>query len=241
MCYYFLIIFAALSFNNSLGMEDHRGNEIEQLDVLTDWDIWVRSQISQGLDVNAMVTTLPFGIPRKSYGLTPRVLHLAVEYSNLLTVKILIDKGATIDCRALCVAATRGHVELFKLLIEKGNSSTDDYVAALSTAARHGQLGIVQELLNSQVDANKLDSSGMTPLHACVAGSCNIEIIQALLEHGANINKLSDKKRTPLDIARDRKKQYAKRGEQASYLSAAIKELTTRGGQRGKHDNCLIM
>ncbi|RPB22051.1 ankyrin, partial [Terfezia boudieri ATCC MYA-4762] len=54
-------------------------------------------------------------------------LHLAAENGHLEVVKVLLDKGATMDATtwyknrtALHMAAENGHLEVVKVLLDKG-------------------------------------------------------------------------------------------------------------------------
>jgi ankyrin repeat protein len=91
--------------------------------------------------------------------------------------KILIDKGATIDCpdkndcTPLHIAARYGHDLLTNTLLSYGaNPSQKGYEGRLPLhmCCLAGYVECCRKLLQAKVDLNALDDSGKTPTH-CAA------------------------------------------------------------------------
>lgn len=99
----------------------------------------------------------------KVYGAT--ALHIAIQNGHLLTVMLLVERGADIKLKAsngltpLCIAVQNQHIEIAKFLIEKGVSIEDVF------------------------------PSGVTPLYVA-SYLKNNEMIFLLLESGANKDKV---------------------------------------------------
>jgi ankyrin repeat protein len=89
----------------------------------------------------------------------------------------------------------------------------------LIDAARTGQLGKVQSLLNKKISPKIKDKDGRTPLHLAVIGG-HQTIGEALLRSGAEINALDNQQRTPLDLA------------EAAGHSGLAQFLQSRGGKK---------
>ena len=72
---------------------------------------------------------------------------------------------------ALLVAAQAGHVNIIKMLIERGANVNcyDNGGTALHYSAQNGHISVVETLLNAGADFNKADYNGQTPLHLAAA------------------------------------------------------------------------
>ena len=107
----------------------------------------------------------------------------------------------------LAWAAQKGHEEVVKILLERGEVNTDQSDSAsdrtpLSLAAGEGHETCVKILLGrEEVNPDKPDNSGQTPL-SYAAGNGKGEVVKMLLERGdVNPDKLDDMDRTPLSYA----------------------------------------
>ncbi|KAJ7256364.1 ankyrin repeat-containing domain protein [Mycena rebaudengoi] len=121
-----------------------------------------------------------------------RILTSASKYTVGI-VCLLLDHGAAVHSEdamgALRSAASRGNIEIVKLLVQRGLGG--DLGQALLAAASERRLEIIQFLLASGADVNTQGDYG-TPLHvACRQGFT--EIVQVLLDHGADCNTAGGK------------------------------------------------
>ena len=91
-------------------------------------------------------------------------LHIATIFNKVETVKLLLNRGATVDCRAknnitpLHMAVENGYLTIVKLLIDHG--------ASINFAG---------------------DLETYTPLHFAI-NKGNSQLVSLLLQHGANVN-----------------------------------------------------
>ena len=103
---------------------------------------------------------------------------------------------------ALHVAASKGHVEIIKLLRAGGwdiRAVDDCGRSALHIACINGQLEVVTELLG-EIDAKHGDADGNTPLHFA-ARQGNPRIVSLLIESGAILEKPDVGGVTPMHLA----------------------------------------
>ena len=143
-------------------------------------------------------------------GRTP--LYNAADSGHLDVVKLLLEKGATVDVRTkeegpydnhitpLMAAAGRGHLDVVKLLLEKGaavdargrNGSTP-----LSFAAEDGHAEVAKLLLEKGAAVDPRGSEDSTPLYfAALFG--HFDVVKLLLEKGAAVDARRGDGSTPL-------------------------------------------
>ncbi|KAG8352811.1 hypothetical protein FVEN_g9195 [Fusarium venenatum] len=125
--------------------------------------------------------------------------------------RALIDKGADINAaggrydNALKAAATKGHYEVVKLLLEKdANVNALELKAtmtALQDAAAEGHYEVVKLLLEKGANVNASSCYGTALQAAAIEG--RYEVVKLLLEKGANVNA-SSCYGTALEAASDR-------------------------------------
>ncbi|KDO19582.1 TKL protein kinase [Saprolegnia parasitica CBS 223.65] len=123
----------------------------------------VQSYLDNGVNVNCF-----------HHGRTP--LHDAARCGYLEIVRLLLEKGAAIDVKAI-------------------NGGTPLHGAAL-----HGQLEIVRFLLAKGAAIDVKSKNGETPLHYA-AEEGELETVRLLLEKGAAIDVKTKKGKTPLMVA----------------------------------------
>ncbi|VAH65726.1 unnamed protein product [Triticum turgidum subsp. durum] len=112
----------------------------------------------------------------------------------------------------LISAATRGHAEVVKLLLEQddfglGEMAKDNGKNALHFAARQGHMEIVKALLEKDPQlARRNDKKGQTALHMAVKGT-NCDVLRALVDADPAIVMLPDKNgNTALHVATRKKR-----------------------------------
>lgn len=140
-------------------------------------------------------------------------LIIAARKNDITKVRELIKKGANINATekvigegqtALFHAASYGHTEIVKLLIQSGadvNARPSGRSTALMMAAWAGYTNTVRVLLNAGADVNSKDEKGDTALTEAVRKN-HLEAARLLIERGANVNTRSVDSNTPLSWAR---------------------------------------
>lgn len=143
----------------------------------------------------------------KNYVCNP--LHPAAANGHISVMKLLLDKGATIDgldsekSTPLQLAVLYGHQSAVKLLLDRGpdqrlvNNYSDPLVCV---AAHNGHEAIVRLLLSQGADPAARDRRGQTPLLAAMA-SGHEGTISLLLTVPFDVNAHDDDRRTALSYA----------------------------------------
>lgn len=135
------------------------------------------------------------GIPEQK--LRNEALRKAAIKGNLRRVKKLLDEGADVDFKdvnkltPLYFAAMNGHVEIARVLLEKGadpNIAREDSLGPpVVRAAYDGNLEMMTLLLDKGADIDNIDYSRRTALHAAINRGMR-EAAALLIEKGANPN-----------------------------------------------------
>ncbi len=117
---------------------------------------------------------------------------LAREDELLTLVKNVIDFEAfdVNGYTALIWAATKGHTEVVKALIEAGanlNAQDKNGYTALIWATREGRAEVVEALIDAKADLNAQDYEGKTAL-ILAARKGRTEVVKALIEAEADLN-----------------------------------------------------
>lgn len=110
-------------------------------------------------------------------------LHAAVQYANVETVQLLLDRGATVN-------------------LDAGDKGTALQAACLRWGG--GNPDIIKLLLNHGANPNTLAGHYGTALQAA-SFKGNVEVVRVLLEHGANVNLTGGKYKSALKAAKHRK------------------------------------
>ena len=147
---------------------------------------------------------------RQFYAEPPnRRLIYGVGYNDLALAQSALRDGANINtyisrgtyrgCSALIYAILMGRYEMAQFLIEQGadihftrSNLQGNFIpgrgqTALSCAANHGHLPLVQELLQRGANINAPDHFDGTPL-TTAASFGQLEVVRYLIEQGANIH-----------------------------------------------------
>uniref|UniRef100_A0A8C2B501 Ankyrin 1, erythrocytic b n=1 Tax=Cyprinus carpio TaxID=7962 RepID=A0A8C2B501_CYPCA len=139
--------------------------------------------------------------------LTP--LHVAAHCGHHRMAKVLLDKGAKANARALVSASVNGftplhiackknHMRSMDLLLKKSKDCSG--LTPLHVAAFMGHLNIVKSLLQRGASPNASNVKVETPLHmAARAGHC--EVAQFLLQNNAQVDAKAKNGLTPLHVA----------------------------------------
>ena len=153
----------------------------------------------------------------------------AAGLGDLQIVKCLVKNGATVNISGVIytnsektgyfgnltgIAASQGHTEILKFLIDSCNIPVDDKEynpetkqkegwTALQWAAAAGKIDAVEYLLRKGADINVNHTSDKgTPLFYTVQGGY-LQTAELLINKGADVNKANDNNSTPLMAAVD--------------------------------------
>jgi len=117
-------------------------------------------------------------------------LHMAVKFDHASTVKLLVERGASIECRdgngrtPLISGSINGSNSIENLLdVGADVNAFDDYGStALRWACLQGHETVVKRLLASGAQ-NRKDNGDWLPLRDAVNGTSSEPIVQLLLQH----------------------------------------------------------
>jgi len=136
-------------------------------------------------------------------------LITATRYGSTEIVKILLKKGADVNCKdvegatPLIIASRTDNFKLVKLLISKGadvNAKDNLGTTALMYAAQNNSIEIANQLIIEGADINAKDNVGTVALMYAAYHNYT-EVSQLLVNRGADINSQDNKGATPLIIA----------------------------------------
>jgi len=155
----------------------------------------VKQAVEHGEDVNARADD--------SY---MSALWWAVRHKNTEMTGYLLDKGSTL--KGVFSYAGDSNLEIVKLMVERGASideATPAGTTAFHMACREDKLDIAQYLLNKGANINTTNTGGITPLMDAAALG-NMPVVEFLVKHGAKLNIQSAAKDTALHwgVFRDR-------------------------------------
>ncbi|PIK16041.1 ankyrin repeat domain-containing protein [Halobacteriovorax sp. JY17] len=142
--------------------------------------------------------------------ITPLMEAAASE--NIAVVKFLLEKKADVNTQnklgadSLTIALSSGDPELAAILLKNGANANLKWnkknLSHLMNAARNGHRGIVRVLLSHQARINDQDDQGNTALHYAAAQGFK-EVVEDLLRAGAIKEIQNNKKKMPIDLARE--------------------------------------
>ena len=132
---------------------------------------------------------------------------------ELARIEKLLDQGLDVEAQEieemvsesdnLCLAATAGHWNVIKLLLERGvdvNTQSEIYGNALQAVATSGDLKIVKLLLERGAHVNAQGGVYGNVLQAA-AQSGDLKIVKLLLERGAHVNAQGGRYGNALQVA----------------------------------------
>ena len=136
----------------------------------------------------------------------------AVEDGDIENIRILLDAGANPNIldiygsTALMIASLRGHIEIVRLLLERGAQTdwkdNNDGYTALMIASIYSNTEMVRLLLKHGTEVNLQSHYGNTALILASRGG-DMNIVRLLLKHGANPNIQNNLGETALTLASD--------------------------------------
>lgn len=146
-----------------------------------------------------------------------RELIAAAWRNDVTEARRLIAAGANVNGQdetrqsAFLIAASEGFDELLRLTLAHGANVhfTDSYNGtALIRATHHGHVGVVAELLKTDIKINHVNRLGWTALLEAIilgdGGARHTETVRLLLEAKADFNIADSRGDTPLALARRR-------------------------------------
>ncbi|MBA3954126.1 ankyrin repeat domain-containing protein [Candidatus Dependentiae bacterium] len=157
----------------------------------------VQLLLKEGANVNS-------GNEDDGYEATCTPLHVAAGLGATKVVKLLLRYGANRVAQnsdkktPLYVAFENNHLDVVDLLINYRSDFID--CEQLYGAALHGNVKLIQFLLDKGVDVNSKDSSNKTALHAA-AQSGHLAAAQLLVKNGALVDAKTTENYTPLHSA----------------------------------------
>jgi ankyrin repeat protein len=92
---------------------------------------------------------------------------------------------------SLILAASKGHIDVVKLLLNYGagiNIARNDGATPLILAAQEGHIDVVKLLLDKGAEVDKAMNDGTTPLIVAAENGC-LELVKLLIDKGAEVNK----------------------------------------------------
>jgi ankyrin repeat protein len=108
-------------------------------------------------------------------------------------------------CENIATAIGNNNLEQVESMLASGSIDVNANLQPFGTpplvmAARHGQVAIVEAILNANADIDAVDERGLTACHAA-ADEGNSAVLQVLLSRKPDLGKRDVQKRTPLESA----------------------------------------
>jgi ankyrin repeat protein len=135
-------------------------------------------------------------------------IHEAAREADLNKVKDILEKNPQLinikdkEGRTPLYWASRGvHIEMIKLLIEKGadvNARDKNNITALHNLASQGHKEAAELLIAKGADLNIKDNAGWIPLNYAIIYGGHREVVKLLISKGSDINNKDKSNQTPL-------------------------------------------
>ncbi len=175
----------------------------------------------------------------------PKLLYRAAGAGDLELVGLLLDAGvdpnageevpgpppepggppARLQAPALQAAASHGHIDVMRLLVERGadvNRRGPEGDTALHAAASFGTIEAARWLLDHGADVDARNEAGDTPLADAVLFECDMRVAPLLIQRGADVNAANERGETVLHKAVTRTSMIGETGPAA--LAKALLE-----------------
>ena len=154
----------------------------------------------KGIEMNiffSLLICIPLALAQQK---DPEVLDKAIIFTDLKTVKHVIDNGAFISTRHMAIAISRGKTDVVKLFLEKVPSLIyvkDEYKRTpLHMAAADGYIDIASLLISFGADLNAKDKKGQSPLYYAIKKK-KPDVANLLIEKGSDVNAKDNEGRSP--------------------------------------------
>ncbi|TMW69647.1 hypothetical protein Poli38472_001803 [Pythium oligandrum] len=128
------------------------------------------------------------------------VLHFASESGNKALLELLMLKGLGRQESLRVVHSDQDGAAAATSPVFDAYTSSKDGQTVLHSAAKSGNVNVVNMLLSLGMDSNIVDNVGDTPLHAA-ASEGNAAVVQVLLNNGANASAANEDGYTVLQAA----------------------------------------
>lgn len=138
------------------------------------------------------------------------LLHVAAKYNKIEIARYLLKHDMNVDAptngklTALYIAVINDHAEMVEFLLTEYKANTNIIakrnLTPLHIAVMHGNIKIVQLLLDHGADKGAQSDIGNTPLHNAVAYN-HIDIVRLLIEHDADTNAENNYQQPPLFLS----------------------------------------
>lgn len=155
----------------------------------------IKNQTPRQLEVINLL--LPYSDINKCDADGNSLLHNAIKYNNVSTIKFLISKGCNLNSVSntfgapINMAVTTENMEIIKLLVESGANlnlnPSNNGIPPLVYSSASGNFGIVKYLIDKGCNANETDPDGWSALHSA-AEYGHFEIVKLLVNSGADVN-----------------------------------------------------
>jgi len=132
-------------------------------------------------------------------------LLCAAKHGDVDAAQRFLDQGADVNAKdeagltPLHLAAWRSHVEVARLLIQRGAEVNSGRITPLDWAASHGQKDVVKLLVANGADIH-VKSGLCTPLHFALSGG-DKDTVMLLVAKGADVHAVDPNGNVPLHCA----------------------------------------